>query len=441
MLCWASLEGAVLAGETDWGIGYILAHDTNVTHVPSSPIAEWTKTIIGGFGYTEHSSNLNARVRAQVERREYTKGTYPNDTARFLDGAAVWTISPQFFTWNIEDVSQVARVNIAAADTPSNRAQVNSLGTGPDFSFLLSAADTAAIGARYGRYTISSGETNNIRYAAYARWLHRVSDQTTLSLNEEETHVDFDKAPPIAPYDTFFRQDQFVRFNYDRRPSLDRITIDAGTTRIVTTPRDKLQGWLARVTGVLPLTTDTALHALFLDEYSDSGLDLLRGGTSAALLSTAGPPEVSLPAPLPVVVTQSLYYGKRSDIAYVKFGEQIGYTLRGYTRNVDYQVVNLSDYHEQGVRFDWTWLYSPGTQFLAYTDYVRRTFAGLDQQDTERNSSVGVIYRSHPRLSFTFQGTRMERSSTAPLQSFVDWRVTLLLGYSTGPLYAVQSRR
>jgi hypothetical protein len=58
-----------------------------------------------------------------------------------------------------------------------------------------------------------------------------------------------------------------------------------------------------------------------------------------------------------------------------------------------------------------------------------------------------VTYRLNGNVSVTVEGGRNQRESTAPSTSavpstsFVDRRVMLLLGYSSGPLYEVRSRR
>jgi hypothetical protein len=61
--------------------------------------------------------------------------------------------------------------------------------------------------------------------------------------------------------------------------------------------------------------------------------------------------------------------------------------------------------------------------------------------DRESNFIAGVTYRVSRNVSLTAEGGRIERESSAAGVSFVDSRAMLFLGYSTGPLYTVRSRR
>ncbi len=76
----------------------MLAHDSNITRT-TDPRAEWTETLFGGIAYAERTVDLTARLLAQVEKRDFVRNTYQNDTAYFLNGAAVWTIVPQQLSW------------------------------------------------------------------------------------------------------------------------------------------------------------------------------------------------------------------------------------------------------------------------------------------------------------------------------------------------------
>jgi len=135
-----------------------------------------------------------------------------------------------------------------------------------------------------------------------------------------------------------------------------------------------------------------------------------------------------------------VYRGRRGDLAYANNDGRFGYTLQAYRRRVDF-VTLPADYHEGGGAFLWTWVFSGAIRFNASTAYTRRTFDSFDREDKERAFGVGVAFRLNRNVTITTEGARIERQSTVPLNGFVDNRVMLLLGYSTGPLYDARSRR
>lgn len=427
-LCWGGFGAPVLAAEFAYGAGYSLTYDSNIARVPNNALNEWTQSLIGGLAFQERSVDLNARVSAEVEWRDYIFNRYSDGEAYFVNGAAVWTILPQQFSWTVEDVSRQVLVDVTAPDTPANRANSNALSTGPDFTFRLNPTNSAAIGARYGRFDIA-GPGDNVRYSAYARLLRRVSEPTTVSLNYEPSRVYFDEP---ALYTKVSREDLFVR--YDTRFALNSVTIDLGASRITRDGAEDLSGPLARLLVAYQLTSSSALRASLAEEYSETSSDLLKGVTS-----TTAPTDAARRGTTDAV-TNDIYYSKSGDLTYTNQDGIFGYNLRGYARRVDYQQL-LQDYDERGGRFGFTWFVSGETQIRVHTEYLKRIFRDFDQTDTESTASVGVTYRLTRNVNVSLDGARIERASTAPTNNFVDWRAVLLLGYSTGPLYAVQSRQ
>ena len=424
-LCWGGFGGApVLAGEFDYGVGYALNYDSNISSVPKDEIAEWTQTLIGGFAYQERSADLNARILAEVRWHDYYRNTYSDNKTLIMNGTAIWTISPQQLVWTTEDVGQQVRLDVTAPDTPTNRANANSLSTGPDLTFRMNSTNTAAFGARYGRLDIE-GFGDNVRYSGYARWLHRVSALTTVSLNYEPLRVYYQE-PPL--YSKTSREDWFIR--YDSRFSYDILTIDLGASRLTQDGVETPSSQLARLSATHHFTSRSVLNASFAREFSETSADLLRGAAGVA-----GPTDAERP-PAADVVTSDGHRLKSGELTYRNQDGIFGYNVRGYARRIDYLQLPR-DYDEQGGGFGLSWL-SPGqSRIRAYTTYLRRSFLDVDRRDTERATGAGVTSRLTPNMNLTIDGARIERASTSSLDNFVDWRVMLLLGYSTGPLYAV----
>jgi hypothetical protein len=303
------------------------------------------------------------------------------------------------------------------------------------------------LGARYGRFDIV-GPGDNVRYSAYTRWVHQLSSLTSLSLNYEPMRAYFDSA---ARYSHILRVDRFVRF--DTHPLPNSLAIDAGTTRVTregaqNQPLPGLAGQLLRVTAARQLTSDAALQASFTNQYSDTFTDTLRGVTSATV-----PGETVLLSGTDVI-SGDVYHNRRGELAYVngQRDSSMPYALRGYVRRVDFQQQTNFDNDERGGRIDWAWRYAGRTQIYAYTFYLKRTFRNVDtnrppptlvpnQQDVERNTTVGATWGIGQNVTVSFEGGRLERATTGQLGGSVDWRAMLLLGYSTGPVYTARSRR
>jgi hypothetical protein len=432
MLGWAC-AAPIQAGQSDFGAGLSLTYDSNVARVETNPRSEWTRALMVGLSYRENTADVTARVLVQLETRHFYHHTFSDDTSGFLDSAAVWTILPRRLTWSVDETYRQVLLTITAQDTPANRAKSNSLNTGPDFIFPLSSTNSAVIGGRYGRFDIENSNRDNRRYTAYARGLHALSQQTTLSLSYEAARVFFEPRAQVFP--EVRREDVFGR--YENRSVVNSTTIDLGTSRLTRYGGPVLEGnRLARLTFSEAFSSQSLLRLAFSDQISDSYSDLIGG-----IASSTAPRDPTVAAPNGAeVASGDLYRSKRGDLAYVNNDGHSVYTLQTYGRRVDFVTLDL-DYHEKGAAFQWTWLYTGATRFNAAAAYAKRTFDSFDREDIDRNISAGVLYRLDRNVTITMEGGRSERESTAPSSSYVDYRVMLLLGYSSGPNYEAQSRR
>lgn len=429
-LCLAGFGGApVQAGDLIYGAGYSLTYDSNINRVPSGALAEWTQALMGMLNYQERSIDFNAQILAQVERRNYLRNTYPDQTIYNVNGAAVWTISPRQFTWTVEDVARQVVLNITAPDTPSNRTNTNAFRTGPDFTLRLDPTNNVVIGAKYGRYTITGpGDTKS--YSGNAALVHRVSELTTLSLNYVATRLyPLDLGPLVGGPRIDIRQ-AFLSLQTTR--PLGTLILDAGTNSFTQegtaiSRNDRL----VRLLFLRDLSSAQSLRLSFDSQYFVTSTELLSGVTNPTQ-STAGTPST----PPTIVATQDAYYSRGGDLSYLN--QSAGSFVLGLGasgRHIDYQNPLNSDYDERGGRIEGTWLSSDATRIRVRTDYTRRTF----QQDPIREDhlfriGMGVSFSPTQNVSISVDADRLRQSSSQPQFDFLDQRAMLTLTYTSAPL-------
>ena len=431
MLGWA-FGASVYAGESGFGVGLSLAHDSNIARVETGPQSEWTRALILGLFYRENTADVSARVLAQVERRHFYHHVFRDDTGGFLDGAVVWTISPRRLTWVSEDTYREIQLNITEPGTPANLTKANSLSTGPDFTFPFSSTNSAVIGGRYGRLDVQNSNVDNRRYTAYVRGVHALSSQAKLSLNYEATRTYFE--PEAQAFAKVLREDWFAR--YENRSPINTTALDVGVSRVTQYGGDGPQdSRLARFSSSQRLSSQSTVRAALTDQVSDTYTDLLAGVTSP-----------TAPRETPVVVfngsnlaTGDLYHSRRGELEYANDDGRFAYTLQGYARNVDFETLD-QDYHEKGGTFLWSWTYSSDLRFNASTAYAKRTFPSMSREDTDRGSGASGSYRVNGRVTVALSAGRFARQSTAPNSSYADNQIMMILSYSTG-FTDVQSRR
>jgi hypothetical protein len=258
-------------------------------------------------------------------------------------------------------------------------------------------------------------------------------------LNYVATRVNF--APP-SDFPNFLRQDQFLR--YERVSLPNSLIVEAGTTHINRYGEEATSGRLARLVTVYGLSSGSAVRLLLSDQISDSATDLIRGLATAVntAMMPVIPTEAAAAAPAggSNVATADIYHSRRGELTYILRRGRLDSALQGYTRRVDYVTLSQQDYNEAGGRLLLTWIPSGTLRTYVDANYSKRTFPSLDETDVDRNFTLGVNYRLTPSLFVSAEGGRAERESNIPLQGFLDRRVQVILGYSTGPLYSPTRR-
>jgi hypothetical protein len=254
--------------------------------------------------------------------------------------------------------------------------------------------------------------------------------QTKLSLNYEAVRAHFE--PDAQKFPKILREDWFGR--YENRSTINSTTVDLGTSKVTQYGGPSLGGSrLARLGLSEAFSSQSTLRLALSDQISDTYTDLIEGVTkSTATKEGVAATGVNL-------ATGEVYRSRRGDLAYVNDDGRFGYTLQVYGRSVDFVTLDL-DYHEKGGSLIWTWIYSAAMRFQASANYAKRTFESIKREDIDQNFVAGATYRLNSNISVALEGGRTERQSTVP-GTFVDNRVMLLLGYSSGPLYEVRPRR
>jgi hypothetical protein len=431
------------AGEFAYGLGYTVSHSDNITRVPSNERSEVTNSYLAGFAYVERTTDVVAHLLAQGEFRDYRDDVFGDESIYNVDASAIWVLSPQRFTWTVEDRFEEEQIDATAADTPSNRANVNVFSTGPDFYIRFTPVNTLALGARAGNVSSGSANVDNDRFSGSARWLYQATSISTYSLNFQAMDVNYDDSTINTD---FARHDVFLRAGY--RPSRSQYVVDLGASRIKPERGQDLDGSLARFSWLRQLTQESAFGVSASGEYSDTGTDILStvSTLSAATTSAAGMPVTSELPDTTVsnlssnAVTSDVYYAKRGEIFYNRRGGSFGVELTASASDLDFETT-AQDRKELDGRLELDFFYSRTTTVTLFTEQLKTEFVSFVREDTERDSGLRFNYRLSRTVSLGLEGRRTERSSTVPAVEYEENRVFLSVLYSSGPLFSPVSSR
>ncbi len=423
------------AGELAYGLGYLATHSDNISRVPTNERSEWIHSLLAGFAYQENTTDLVARVLAQAEYNNYQKGTYGNETLYYLNSSAVWTISPQRFFWTVEDTARQALVDSTAADTPSNRAEVNVLSTGPDFFVRFSPVQALALGARLGDVYTGRANADSKRFNGMAGWQYQASSVSTYSLNYQAIEIRHDN---FTLNNDFRRQDVFARAQY--RPSRSQYTLDLGKSDINRDRGSDLSGTLARLMWTRQLTTESILGISASREFSDTSTDILTM-SQALNTPTATVGQTAQDTALTSgVLTSDVYLAKHGEIFSNLRGSQLGVQLHASQRKYDFETI-AQDRKENDGRMEIDYFYSAASTVSLFTRYTKIEYLNFIRSDTDYDIGIRYSYRLTRTVSWGLEGLHNQRRSTDPTQRYVDNRVLFSILYSSGPLFMPVYRR
>jgi hypothetical protein len=434
---WAALFAAgcfpsSYAADFSYGLGYAGTYSSNITRVPVNERSEWINSAFGGFAYAENTPSVIARVITEAEYRNYSKNVYSDETLFDAKANAVWILSPQQFTWSVDDTYTQLLVDTTAADTPSNRTNTNTFSTGPDFTARFSPVNSLALGARAGNFYTSRHDIDNNRQSGTASWQYQSTAIATYSLNYGVLKVNYDN----DTFNTdFSRQDIYIRARV--RPSRSEFTLDLGKTDINPVRGKDSNGSLARLTWLRQMTPESSVSVSLSKEVTDVGSDVLASSgtaTSVAGSSVGSPVTAAPPSLAQNVVTSDVYIAKRGEIGYSHRGSQFGTTLYLFTREFDYELTPV-DRREKGGHVEFSYAYFGTSTVSLFGDFVKTEYLNFVREDTDKDSGLRFAYLAGRNVTFGAEARHIIRSSTISTLDFVENRALLTVAYASGPFY------
>lgn len=412
------------AAQFDYTLGYRAWHSDNVTRIPDEREAqsELINTVSAGFSYLQNTNTISARVLASAAYDYYSNDTFENQTNYSLDAYGEAFIVQRTLSWVVADGYRRLLIDPLTPDTPTNRENSNAWATGPNVYLRFGPVDIVTLEGRYGRAWVENNDIDNDRYAHAARWAHRMSARSTVSLNYEYLYLDYENNNLNTDV---LRQNYFVRTSIlDTR---NEFIVDLGGTKIEREGYETVSDWLMRLTGSMQSTTISRVGLRYRREYSDTGGELLY--STAPTLPSTGP---SLPSLGASIVTGEPFYLQETDLFYTRSGAVLPWTMRAFYRDIDYEI-SPSDRLEKGLLLDMRYLYSSTVSLQLFTSYTIFSYDQTLREDRDSEIGITLAYRMTPTLQAGLDIRRFGRTSTAPDQDYTDDRFGLTLMYSSRP--------
>lgn len=408
-----------VAWDVDWALGLGAEHSDNIARTPENERSDTVLVPRAEFSLREQGTRVQLDAVGAAEYRYYMDGTFDDELRAELAARANFIVSPERFSWVVEDYLAQEPIDVFAPDRPDNTQRVNVFLTGPTARFRLAPATFLQAELRYiDTWAEETDDFDGERYAAAVRFSRDTSATSRWSLHGEAQDARFDEASLRAR--DFRRYDGYAR--WEREGGRLALAGDLGWTWIELDGRDDDTAPLLRADARWELTSVSALDLVVAAQYTDAAQSLI-----------TRTPASSLREPLPLTdssratVTADLYEERRIEAGWSRQGVRTWLRAGAFYRDDDYLNLPELDSRATGLAFDASWTLNPRHTLSAFAFLEDRDYTTIDRDDEDR--TLGVRWRWHwlRRVWVGAELSHTDRDSSDPMQSFDETRALVTI--------------
>lgn len=371
-VCWSM--------DARYSLGYGLGYTDNALLTPDNTQDDWINSVRAGFTLFQSTPTIEAKVSSDAQYNNYKNNTSSDNTVFDLNLFGKWNISPQRFSWTVEDYFTQTAIIPTGPNIPDNRQNTNTVSSGPDFTLRINPVNALELGARYMRNTYQTSNISNTRATGYTRLVHDFSARTRFSLNLNAESVNYDDLAGGTNVN-FTRTDQFVGLS--NLTALNRVTMDVGTTHINRDNAADVSGGLGRFRWTRQISSTSSFALYASSELTDAGQQALTQGQAAS----QGPLQPGSAIP---IVSGDVFRKKSAELAYA-FQRVYGYNiLRVFRQKNEFEFTPAADEERRGGGFDVGYDFSAAMTAAIFGSYAHVENTGTVPRLVYRDESYGV---------------------------------------------------
>ena len=406
---------AVRAAELSYGVDVGVGQTDNVARVSTDEQDETIASVGAQLRLDHESRRLRANVETRLEYRDYLDNTYDGEVVGNLLANGVFAFVEDRFTWTVTDTFGQTTQNQFAPSTPDNRANVNYLSTGPDFTLPLGSRNKLLMHGRYIDLHYEDSDVGNQRVRGELALQRTLSDASNVSLNVTSEQTRFDDAALVD----FDNNEGFARYEVDAaRTSL---SLDAGVNEI-TRGDETDRGWLGRLN--LKRRTSTSLTVGL-----ELGHDFSDAGNAFADLQVNQPGSTE---PVPVQQTATPFENTYGTV-YGQFSRnRTDILLRAGYYDEGYQAQPLFDRKRITLELGLNRNLNASLSAHCNANYSRQEYDALNRKFTDLTANLGVRWSVGRSTSVSFDYSFMDRNDNASDSDYRANEIWVRFGYQVG---------
>lgn len=397
MLIWGA---RAFAFNVQYGLTHTVESTSNVLLAPDiSPLSGIKDTINTSLFYLngiENQSSVDVTVDLQLNYLNFGRDDVSRDISRnTLDSELLWTITPRFYSWFLEDNYTQTRINPSLIFNQENTQDVNEFGTGPRFQWYINDTvlnlDTSVY---YYDYNETDNDTTNS--ITRLRWGKKMPSGMSLSLVYSTTFVTYQGASVLNDYNK-----SALNMNFQYRRNTNDLELAVGKTLLDSEDISQREFSNVEISYTRQLSRYSNVNLSYTSGLADQNDAIDTGGTSLS----------------------NVYENQSSLVSYHKNSSTLGLELEfseiirtnnesGYEDYLSIAEITLSR------------VLAPRSQLLlTYSDSENSVKNIADYTDNIITQRLEYLKRFNNRFSFRVFVSEVSVTSTTDLREYSDKRI------------------
>ena len=376
-----------------------------------------------GARLAENEGRLNYGIDANLNKHNYTKGSFDNQRYFNLTGNANWLMFRDRIDWFVSNYFQQSPIRSIDNTTPNNLQNSNIFNIGANVRFPVSARQNFLIVPAYSQYYYEALTTDNKQLALNATWNYQWRRRTAIGLSFNNRKIDYTETDRFgrSPAGTVFTNVAFLINGVQRRSTY---SINLGKTNVKREGGREGGGFTGSLNWLADMTSRSRFNMFVSTNLTD---------TSSVTLTGINDPITGNPTDVQIAV--DVIRNTAFNAAYLRTDASLQTRLWWEFREIKYSDSPLN----REIRTLGAQLNYPVTQHLS--SGLDATYSRTRQLDTGRLDDRYYLnghlrYRLSRKLYTAMDLTYRENDSNdlLELQSFNEFAVFVRLVYGPGDL-------
>lgn len=259
-----------VSAESEYEIEVGGAYSDNIARVETGAVDELAAIVGLDLTFQHESIGYDVDVVSELEYRDYTKGSFENETVGSANADVALHLIKGRLDWIFEDRFGNLQTDPFQAVTPANREIINYFSTGPNILFRLGLRTAFELDGRFTDNYFEVSDIGNQIASASATLRRGVSPNRSIYLSAQAASVEFDDPGVNTDYDR-----GAVYFGFNSEISRGTFLLKLGYNEI-RSANQEYDGNFAELAWTRDITNSVSFELRFDQRLSDASDEFAR---------------------------------------------------------------------------------------------------------------------------------------------------------------------